>query len=80
MVAYVGKRPIRNVDSPMIVSVTMNAYLRPIRSPTRPNTSAPNGRTMKPVANNAHVLMSAHVGSPCGNITSDMITARLPKM
>ena len=64
----------------MIVSVTMNAYLRPIRSPTRPNTSAPNGRTMKPVAKSAQVLISAQVGFPCGNIISDMITARLPKM
>ena len=25
-------------------------YLRPTRSPSRPNTSAPNGRTRKPAA------------------------------
>jgi hypothetical protein len=34
----------------MIVMVTRNVYLRPTRSPTRPNTSAPNGRTRKPAA------------------------------
>ena len=30
--------------------VTRNVYLRPIMSPRRPNTSAPNGRTAKPAA------------------------------
>ena len=78
--AYVGSSPIRKVDSPMIVRVTRKAYLRPIRSPMRPKTSAPNGRTMKPVAKSAHVLISAQAGFPLGNISSDMITARLPKM
>ncbi|MNP60302.1 hypothetical protein D3C76_1553760 [compost metagenome] len=31
--------------------VTRKVYLRPIISPRRPNTSAPNGRTRKPAAN-----------------------------
>ena len=30
--------------------VTRKVYLRPTRSPMRPNTSAPNGRTRKPAA------------------------------
>ena len=34
----------------MIVMVTRKVYLRPIMSPRRPNTSAPNGRTAKPAA------------------------------
>ena len=71
---------MRNVDRPMIVSVTRNAYLRPTRSLIRPKTIATNGRTTKPVANNAHVLIRAQFGSPFGNISSDITTARLPKM
>ncbi len=35
----------------MITMVIRKVYLRPTRSPTRPNTSAPNGRTAKPAAN-----------------------------
>ena len=31
--------------------VTRKVYLRPMRSPRRPNTIAPNGRTAKPAAN-----------------------------
>ncbi len=38
------------VDTPMIRMVTRKVYLRPTRSPRRPNTSAPNGRTRKPAA------------------------------
>ena len=38
------------VDRPMIRMVTRKVYLRPTRSPRRPNTSAPNGRTRKPAA------------------------------
>ena len=36
-------------------------YLRPTRSPNRPNTSAPNGRTRKPAAkaNSAKTLRVA---------------------
>jgi hypothetical protein len=77
---YVGSNPITNVDRPMIVSVTMNAYLRPIRSPTRPKTMAPKGRTTNPVAKSAQVWISAHAGFPFGNMSCDMTTARLPKM
>src|SRR5690349_953114 len=35
---------------PMIRMVIRKVYLRPTRSPSRPNTSAPNGRTRKPAA------------------------------
>ena len=71
---------MRNVDKPMMVSVTRKAYLRPIRSPTRPNTSAPNGRTTKPVANTAQNLICAQAGLLVGNISSEMTALRLPKM
>ncbi|MNT93417.1 hypothetical protein D3C72_2348860 [compost metagenome] len=42
--------PTRNVDRPMMTMVIRKVYLRPIMSPSMPNTSAPNGRTMKPAA------------------------------
>ena len=38
------------VVRPMIRIVIRKVYFRPIRSPKEPNTSAPNGRTMKPAA------------------------------
>ena len=34
----------------MITMVIRKVYLRPTRSPRRPNTSAPKGRTKKPAA------------------------------
>src|SRR6266567_8723621 len=46
----VGNRPTRNVAVPMTMMVTRKVYLRPTRSPIRPNTSAPNGRTRNPAA------------------------------
>ena len=54
----VGRTPTMNVDEPMITMVIRKVYLRPTRSPSRPNTSAPKGRTRKPAANasNAKIL------------------------
>ena len=52
-----------NVDRPMIRIVTRKVYLRPIMSPRRPNTSAPNGRTRKPAAKAISAAMNAAVGS-----------------
>ena len=46
----VGRRPTTNVDMPIKNMVIRKVYLRPMRSPSRPNTSAPNGRTRKPAA------------------------------
>ena len=47
------------VDRPMIRMVTRKVYLRPIMSPSRPNTSAPKGRTMKPAAKASSAKMKA---------------------
>ncbi len=41
----------------MIPIVTRKVFLRPTRSPIRPNTSAPNGRTANPAANAASARM-----------------------
>ena len=46
----------------MIRMVTRKVYLRPIRSPRRPNTSAPNGRTAKPAAKAISAKMKPAVG------------------
>jgi hypothetical protein len=50
MLAYVGRRPTAAVALPMTTIVIRNVYLRPTRSPIRPKTSAPKGRTRKPAA------------------------------
>ncbi len=57
--AYVGKSPIRVVPRPMIVIVRRKAYFRPTKSPIRPKTTAPKGRTAKPAANVARVRRNA---------------------
>ena len=62
IVAYPGKKPTTNVDNPMITIVIRNVYLRPTISPSRPNTSAPNGRTAKPAAKPSSVKIKAAVG------------------
>ena len=50
MLAEPGRTPTRKVDMPMIRMVTRKVYLRPTRSPSRPKTRAPKGRTRKPAA------------------------------
>ncbi len=66
MVAKRGKHPTRTVERPMTVIVTRKVYLRPTMSPTRPNTSAPNGRTRNPAAYAAKLPSSAAVSFPLG--------------
>jgi hypothetical protein len=46
----VGRMPTTKVEAPMIRMVTRKVYFRPTRSPSRPKTSAPKGRTRKPAA------------------------------
>jgi len=41
----------------MIPMVTRKVFLRPTRSPIRPNSKAPNGRTAKPAAKAASAKM-----------------------
>ena len=58
--------------------VIRNVYLRPTRSPSRPNISAPNGRTAKPAANASSAKMKPLVGfSPMKNCLA-MIAASEP--
>ena len=61
------------VDRPMIRMVTRKVYLRPIMSPSRPNTSAPKGRTMKPAAKASSAKMKADpASSPLKNCLAMM--------
>ena len=76
--ATVGSRPIAAVATPMISSVTMNAYLRPTMSPMRPNTSAPSGRTAKPAPNVASVFRNAAVSLDPGKNSGARIGASVP--
>ena len=67
-----------NVDMPMIRIVTRKVYLRPTRSPSRPNTSAPNGRTAKPAAKASSAKMNAAVGLTPEKNCLPMIAASEP--
>ena len=57
---------MKNVPTPISVMVTRKVYLRPTRSPSRPKTSAPNGRTAKPAAKASSVKMKADVRRDAG--------------
>ena len=46
-----------------MIIVIKNVYLRPIISPRRPKTNAPNGRTINPAANASKANISPVVGS-----------------
>ena len=71
---------MRNVAPPININVTMNVYLRPIKSPNRPKNSAPKGRTTNPAANVAKVDKNAAVGLSAGKNLVEITTAKLPKM
>ena len=62
----------------MSTIVTRKVYLRPIMSPSRPKTSAPNGRTKKPAAKPSRVKMKAAVGSSPEKNLAAMIGASVP--
>ncbi len=49
--ACVGRQPIRNVATPMIMSEVTSIALRPMRSPKCPKITPPSGRAAKPTAN-----------------------------
>ena len=56
--AYVGRRPMKNVDPDMIRIDQDSAQRRPQRSPHAPHTTAPIGGRMKDIANTAYVESS----------------------
>ena len=61
----------------MMPIVTRNVFLRPTRSPIRPKTSAPKGRTAKPAANAARAKMKAVVSfTPAKNCAEIVVASR----
>ena len=76
----VGIKPIAPVPSAMPTSVKMKVYLRPTRSPSQPNTKAPNGRTRNPAVNSAIVLSRAATWWLFSKNLTYKIVAKLPKI
>ena len=68
------------VDPPIMINVSKNVCLRPIKSPSLPKTRAPKGRTIKPAANMAKVLKSAAVPASAGKNCFEIMVANIPKM
>jgi hypothetical protein len=58
--------------------VTRKVYLRPMRSPSRPKNSAPNGRTAKPAAKLSSVKMKPAVGFTPEKKFAEMLAASEP--
>src|SRR5688500_14649206 len=63
---------------PIRVIVTREVYLRPIRSPRLPKSSAPKVRTAKPEAKPSRVKMKAAVGLAPEKKVALMLAARDP--
>ncbi len=58
--------------------VIKNVYLRPTKSPKRPNTNAPNGRTIKPAAKANKAKIKPEVGSNAEKNCLAIIAAKDP--
>ena len=76
--AYVGSTPTTKVAAPMMTIVMRKVCLRPTRSPSRPKTRAPKGRTAKPAAKASSAKMNAAVGFTAEKNCRLMITASEP--
>jgi hypothetical protein len=62
----------------MITMVIRKVRLRPTRSPSRPNTSAPNGRTAKPALKVSKAKMKAVVSLMPAKNCFEMMEASEP--
>jgi hypothetical protein len=62
----------------MTSMVTRKVYLRPIMSPSRPNSTAPKGRTRKPAANASSANRKAEPASSALKNWRAMMAARAP--
>ena len=78
MRAYPGRTPTMNVDMPMMRIVTRKVYFRPTRSPIRPKTMAPNGRTAKPAEKASSAKMKFSDGLTAEKNCFPMIAASEP--
>jgi len=70
--------PTAKVEAPMMRMVMRNVYLRPTRSPMRPKTRAPKGRTRNPAANASSAKTLRVAGSKAEKNCAPIITASEP--
>jgi hypothetical protein len=68
------------VAIPMPLSVMTKVYLRPTRSPIRPNTAAPNGRIKNPAVKVPTYLIRSDPDWLWAKNREARRLARLPKM
>ena len=78
MVAYEGSRPTSAVEAPISTMVMRKVLLRPTRSPRRPKTMAPKGRTKKPAAKASRAKMKPVVSSTPEKNCREMIADSAP--
>ena len=62
----------------MMTMVIKKVYLRPIMSPSMPNTSAPKGRTMKPAAKASNAKTFRVFSGKAVKNCAPMMAARAP--
>ncbi len=69
-------KPRRNVPIAIMMTVIERTRVRPIRSPSGPKNSPPNGRTANDTAKPANVPTCASVGLSGGKKLASMVVAR----
>ncbi len=75
---YVGANAVMAVPAIIRDIVNVRALLRPWRSATFPNTTAPNGRMTKVTPKDASVSKSDAVSFSAGKKTFAIVTAKKP--
>ena len=78
MVAKVGRTPTSAVEAPISMMVIRKVRLRPTRSPSRPKTSAPSGRTANPAPKVARLARRVAVSLPGGKNSAPKNVASVP--
>ncbi len=73
------EQPDRKGRRTMMIIVTRNVYLRPTKSPSRPKTSAPSGRTMNPAEKARSAKIKPIEGSAFEKNCAAMTLASEPK-
>jgi hypothetical protein len=63
---YEGKTPMRNVESPMVVSAMTSVFFRPARSPKWPKSAPPIGRAKNAIPKVASDARTDVAGSVAG--------------
>ena len=77
-VSYVGRHPSRNVGSAISRIDTVSAFLRPVRSPTCPNSTPPTGRMKNAPAKTPNAPSSDAVLDSAGKNSDPNSSAKYP--